>query len=153
MNNKTQEVSEAFCVNCHNYKEEIDKLLKQQKTEQQISINKLEEIINKMQTNVNNLHGNITKLKNHTEITKSICLAMKILAKIKKCSNLQMDLKLMVCRLFLNFSLFNHAKAAIQKCSVEKVFCDFNRIALQRYGMFSCKFAAYFQSTISQEHL
>ena len=43
MNKKTQEVSEAFCVNCHNYKEEIDKLLKQQKTEQQISINKLEE--------------------------------------------------------------------------------------------------------------
>ena len=36
MNNKTQEVSEAFCVNCHNYKEEIDKLLKQ-KTEEQIS--------------------------------------------------------------------------------------------------------------------
>ena len=71
----------------------------------------------------------------------------------KKCSNLQMDLKLMVCRLFLNFSLFNHAKAAIQKCSVEKVFCDFNRIALQRYGMFSCKFAAYFQSTISQDYL
>ena len=29
MNNKTQEVSEAFCINCHNYKEEIDKLLKQ----------------------------------------------------------------------------------------------------------------------------
>ena len=42
MNNKTQEVSEAFCVNCHNYKEEIDKFLKQ-KTKQQISINKLEE--------------------------------------------------------------------------------------------------------------
>ena len=41
MNSKTQEVSEAFCINCHNYKEEIDKLLKQ-KTEQQISINKLE---------------------------------------------------------------------------------------------------------------
>ena len=44
MNNKTQEESEAFCVNCHNYKEEIDKFLKQE-TEQQISINKLEEII------------------------------------------------------------------------------------------------------------
>ena len=29
MNNKTQEVSETFCVNCHNCKEEIDKLLKQ----------------------------------------------------------------------------------------------------------------------------
>ena len=42
-----------------------------QKTEQQISINKLEEIINKMQTNINNLHENITKLKNDTEITKS----------------------------------------------------------------------------------
>ena len=54
MNKKTQEVSDAFCVNYHNYKEEIDRLLKQ-KTEQQISINKLEEIINKMQTNVNNL--------------------------------------------------------------------------------------------------
>ena len=27
MNNKTQEVSQAFC-DCHNYKEEIDKLLK-----------------------------------------------------------------------------------------------------------------------------
>ena len=47
MNNKTQEVSKAFCLNCHNYnKEEIDKLLKQ-KVEQQMSINKLEEI-NKM---------------------------------------------------------------------------------------------------------
>ena len=34
-----------------------------QKTEQQISINKLEEIINKMQTNISNLHENITKLK------------------------------------------------------------------------------------------
>ena len=29
MNKKTQEVSDAFCVNYHNYKEEIDKLLKQ----------------------------------------------------------------------------------------------------------------------------
>ena len=28
MNNNTEEVSEAFCVNCHNYKEEIDKLSK-----------------------------------------------------------------------------------------------------------------------------
>ena len=65
MNNKTQEVLDAFCINCHNYKEEIDKPLKQ-KTKQQISINKLEEIINKMQKNVN-----ITKLKNDTEITKS----------------------------------------------------------------------------------
>ena len=70
MNNKTQKVLDAFCINCHNYKEEIDKLLKQ-KTKQQISINKLEEIINKMQKNVNNLHENITKLKNDTEITKS----------------------------------------------------------------------------------
>ena len=42
MNSKTEEVSETFCVNCHDYKKEIDKLLKQ-KTEQQISINKLEE--------------------------------------------------------------------------------------------------------------
>ena len=70
MNSKTQEVSEFFYVNSHNYKEEIDKLLKQ-KTEQKISINKWEEIINKMQTNINNLHENITKLKNDTEITKS----------------------------------------------------------------------------------
>ena len=29
MKNKTQKVSQAFCVNCHNYKEEIDRLLKQ----------------------------------------------------------------------------------------------------------------------------
>ena len=29
---KTQEVSEAFCINCHNYKEEIDKLLKQKQS-------------------------------------------------------------------------------------------------------------------------
>ena len=28
MNNKTQELSETFCVNCHNYKKEIDKLLR-----------------------------------------------------------------------------------------------------------------------------
>ena len=28
MNNKTQEVSDTFCVNCHNYKEEIEKCLK-----------------------------------------------------------------------------------------------------------------------------
>ena len=28
MNNKTQQVSETFCFNCHNYKEKIDKLLK-----------------------------------------------------------------------------------------------------------------------------
>ena len=54
MNNRTQEVSEAFCVNCHNYKEEIDKLFNKE-TEKQIFINKLEEIINKMQTNINNL--------------------------------------------------------------------------------------------------
>ena len=60
MNNKIPEVSEAFCVNCHFYKEEIDKPFKQ-KTEQQISINKLEEVINKMQTNVINLHENKTK--------------------------------------------------------------------------------------------
>ena len=42
-----------------------------QKTDQQTSIDKLEEIINKMQTNINNLHENITKLKNDTEIAKS----------------------------------------------------------------------------------
>ena len=59
--NKTQEVSETFCVNCHNYKQEISKLLKQE-TEQQISIDKLEET-NKMQTSINNLHEDITKLK------------------------------------------------------------------------------------------
>ena len=29
MNSKAQEVSETFCVNSHNYKEDIDKLLKQ----------------------------------------------------------------------------------------------------------------------------
>ena len=50
MNNKTQEVSESFFTSPPNYKEEIDKLLKQN-TEQQISINKMEEIINKMQAN------------------------------------------------------------------------------------------------------
>ena len=50
MNNKTQEVSETFFTIRPNYKEEIDKLLKQN-TEQQISINKMEEIINKMQAN------------------------------------------------------------------------------------------------------
>ena len=55
MNNKTQEVSEVFCVNCHNCKEVIGKLLKQ-KTEQKISIDKPEEIINKMQTKINNPH-------------------------------------------------------------------------------------------------
>ena len=70
MNNKIQEASDASCVNCCNYKEETDKLLKQI-TEQQISTNKVEEIINKMQTNINNLHENIAKLKNGTEITKS----------------------------------------------------------------------------------
>ena len=48
MYNKTHKVSQTFCVNCHNYKEEIDKLMKQI-TEQQISINKLEKVINKMQ--------------------------------------------------------------------------------------------------------
>ena len=64
--NKTQEVSETFCVNCHNYKQEISKLLKQE-TEQQISIDKLEET-NKMQTSINNLHEDITKLKDDTEI-------------------------------------------------------------------------------------
>ena len=41
---------DTFCFNCRNYKEELDKLLKE-RTEQQISIKKLEEIINKMQTN------------------------------------------------------------------------------------------------------
>ena len=81
MNNKTQEVSKTFYVNCHNYKEEIDKFLKP-KTEQHISINKLEEIRNKMQTNINNLHGKITKLKNDTEITKSKMFSYEILDKI-----------------------------------------------------------------------
>ena len=70
MTNKTHNVSEAFCVNCHNYKGDIDKLLKQI-TEQQISINKLEKEINKMQPNINNLHEKITELKSDTEITKS----------------------------------------------------------------------------------
>ena len=70
MTNKNHKVPEAFCVNCHNYKEEIDKLLKKL-TEQQISINKLEKEINKMQPNINNLHENITELKSDTEITKS----------------------------------------------------------------------------------
>ena len=41
---------DTFSFNCRNYKEELDKLLKE-RTEQQISIKKLEEIINKMQTN------------------------------------------------------------------------------------------------------
>ena len=105
MNSKTEEVSENFCVNCHDHKKEINKLLKQ-KAEQQISINKLEETINTMQTNINNLHENIAKLKNDTEITKSmkrLAKAMKRLAKLKKCSNLQLGLKLMIFRLFLNF--------------------------------------------------
>ena len=37
--------------------------------------------------------------------------------------------------------------------------CDFSKVALQLYwnrtstGVFSCKFAAYFQNTFSQEHL
>ena len=62
MSNKTQEVSETFCINFHNFKEEIDKILKQ-KTEQKISINKLEETINEMQTNISNLHENIAKLE------------------------------------------------------------------------------------------
>ena len=83
--NKTKEVS--FCVHCHHYKEEIDKTLKQ-KTEQQNPIIKLEETINKTQTKINNLHENITKLKNDTEITKSKMFSCKILAKIKKCTNL-----------------------------------------------------------------
>ena len=61
-------VSETFCVNFHNYnKEEIDKLLKQ-KTEQQISVNKLEDTINKIRTNINKLYE---KSKNDTEKTKS----------------------------------------------------------------------------------
>ena len=68
MNNKTQ-VSEAFCINCHNYKEEIEKILKK-KTEQQISINKLEEKIKKMQPNIND-KKNKTKLQNDSETTKS----------------------------------------------------------------------------------
>ena len=42
INNKTQEVSETFRANCHNYKEDIGKTWKQ-KTIQQISINKLDE--------------------------------------------------------------------------------------------------------------
>ena len=68
INNKAQEVSETFCVNFHNYnKEEIDKLLKQ-KTEQQISVNKLEDTINKIRTNINKLYE---KSKNDTEETKS----------------------------------------------------------------------------------
>ena len=87
MNNRTQEVSETFCVKCHNYKEEIDKLLKQE-TEQQIFINKLEEIINKMQTNINNLHKNITKLKIDTEITKSNMFSYENISQLKKFSNL-----------------------------------------------------------------
>ena len=68
INNKAQEVSETFCVNFHNYnKEEIGKLLKQ-KTEQQISVNKLEDTINKIRTNINKLYE---KSKNDTEKTKS----------------------------------------------------------------------------------
>ena len=68
MNNKTQ-VSETFCINCHNYKEEIEKILKQ-KTEQQISINKLEEKIKKMQPNINDKKNKV-KLQNDSETTKS----------------------------------------------------------------------------------
>ena len=70
INNKTQEVSKVIGINCLNYKDQTDKLLKQ-KTMQQISINKLEETINKMQTNINNLHENITKMKSDNEIIKS----------------------------------------------------------------------------------
>ena len=65
MNNKTQEVSETFCFNCHNYKEEIEKTF-EIKNRHQVSINKPEEITNKMQTNVNNLHESITNFKNDT---------------------------------------------------------------------------------------
>ena len=84
MNSKTQEVSEAFCINCHNYKEEIDKLLKQ-KTEQQISINKLEELINKMQTNVNNLHeNNDIDTDTDTEITISKMLSYENISQNKE---------------------------------------------------------------------
>ena len=68
MNNKTQ-VSETFCINCHNYKEEIEKIL-EQKTEQQISINKLEEKIKKMQPNINDKKNKV-KLQNDSETTKS----------------------------------------------------------------------------------
>ena len=64
-------------------------------------------------------------------------------------------------------------EAAIQRCSIEKMFwkyaanlqenthpkCNFNKIALQLYWnrtltwVFSCKFAACFQNSFSQEHL
>ena len=68
INNKAQEVSETFCVSFHNYnKEESDKLL-MQKTEQQISVNKLKDTINKIRTNINKLYE---KSKNDTEKTKS----------------------------------------------------------------------------------
>ena len=73
----------TFCINCHNYKGEIDKLLKQ-KTEQKISINKVEEIINQMQTNTNNLYENITKLKSDTEITKSIMFSYENISQVKE---------------------------------------------------------------------
>ena len=56
-----------------------------------------------MQTNIRNLHENITKLKNQTEITKSKMFSYDLLAKLKKSSNLQLDLKLMIFRLFLDF--------------------------------------------------
>ena len=56
-----------------------------------------------MQANINNLHENVTKLKNDTEITKSKMFSCENIAKIKKCSNLQLDLKLMIFGLFLIF--------------------------------------------------
>ena len=103
INNKTQEVSETIGINCLNYKEETDKLLKQ-KTMQQISINKLEETINKMQTNINNLHEKITKMKNDNEITKSKMFSYENISQnneIFKCTTGLKKLKIL--RLFLNF--------------------------------------------------
>ena len=69
-NNKTEEVIETFCNNCHNYKEEIDNLFKQ-KTYHHISLNKRKEATYKIQTKIRKLQGNIIKLKTDTETKKS----------------------------------------------------------------------------------
>ena len=69
-NNKTEEVIETFCNNCHNYKGEIDNLFKQ-KTYHHISLNKRKETTYKIQTKIRKLQGNLIKLKTDTETKKS----------------------------------------------------------------------------------
>lgn len=68
--NRTEEVTETFYNNCHNYKEEINKLFKQ-KSYHHISLNKQEETIYKIQTKISKLQGNIIKLKTDNNTKKS----------------------------------------------------------------------------------